>query len=112
VEIRKLVNFYRICYCYLLLFPVFVVLSFITYFGMFAFLFVDSEKFFDITNKFSTDISKLIEDKVKEIKREEFDILNEDTPYCTRCKHVSWRKEIIFTLVVICVVVIVAMFLI
>lgn len=98
---RKLFNFYRICYCYILIYIIFYFLFLFYIFGAFCFLLVDIEKYHTVMDKFSRDILKILEDKVKEIKQDEFDILNEGVDYCCKCKKVNWYKEIFITIFVI-----------
>lgn len=97
---RKLFNFYKICYCYFLMFVFAVLFGFFNCIGILAFWFINLEKFSDITNDFSNKLSKIIENKISEIKKKEFDILNVNTPLGARCKNVNWWKEVFITLII------------
>ena len=76
---------------------------------MMLFLFINSENFQDLTCKFGKDICKIAEDKIKKIKKDEFDILNENIlERCTngefglKCRKLNWWKEIFITIFILC----------
>ena len=98
---RKLLNFYKICYCYILLVFIEVFLLLFVLYGAFFFLFVDMKKYETVMAKFSNDICKILEDKIDEIIQDEFDILNEGIGCGCRVKNVNWYKEILITIFVI-----------
>lgn len=71
-------------------------------------MFIDMNEYENATSKFLDNISKIIENRIKEIKQEEYDILNKDI--YTRClngefglktRNLSWIKEILITIVFI-----------
>lgn len=101
---RKLISFYKICFCYLVLI-VFLLISLPIHF-LFAFLFVfiNPEKFHDVISKCEKKLCKIAEDKIKKIEENEFDILNADTPLCERCKKLSWNREILITIMIIAII--------
>ena len=73
---RKLINFYRICYCYLVLFVYFVLFCAFYYFSMFIFLFIDASAFNDVMGNFAKEFEKIVTNKIDKIKKYEFDLLN------------------------------------
>ena len=81
---------------------------------MMLFLFINSENFQDLICKFEKDICEIVENRIEEIKKDEFDILNEDIhERCTngefglRCRKLNWWKEIFITIFILCLIAVV-----
>ena len=108
---KKLLSFYKICYCYFVFALLVISIIVFHYFFSFLFLFIDSEEFYNVSTKFENDIIKIIENKVAEIKEDEFLNINADTPYCSRCKQLSWRKEIFITVIIIAAITLISLYL-
>lgn len=109
---RKLFRFYLLCYYYLLLFPIMLVAIFLYFYGAIIYFTIDYNEYHKQLDIFLKNITKLLEDKIAEIKKEEHEILNADIierclkgEYGLRVRQVSWRNQIIFTLALVLIAV-------
>ena len=111
---RKLFNFYHLCYCY----SVFLIMLAITMsFYLLAplFLLININSFSDTVNKFANKISEICENKAKEITKKEYDILNADLherclngEFGLRLRNLNWWREIAITFIIItCIIVLI-----
>lgn len=102
---RKLINFYRILYCYLVLYIFAFFILGVYYFSTFVFIFIDINSFNKLMDQFVKDFEKIIMNKIAEIKKYEFDLLNQDIreryrngEAGLRLKQLNWWKEVIITI--------------
>lgn len=109
---RKLFNFYRICFCYFVLILFFHLGIILHYLFSCLFVFINSDAFHEVSNKFVKDLCKIVEDKIKDIKQDEYDILNEDIN--ERClngeyglipRRLSWKREILISILILAFVI-------
>lgn len=108
---RKLFSFYKMVYCYMVLI-LWVLFTLIYHYTLAClFVFIEPEKFHDIASEFEKKSCKIAEDKIKEIKESEFDILNADLherclngEYGLKLRHISWWREIIITILLLSVI--------